>query len=395
MSVRRTTDATSSGIAKAIRVLAVVGVFAASAYVGSSASADHTIAFTDCADATPGVPEPTLTPPPVDGEPTPAPDPGATPPPQNCVPSEGERIWGTRTLEFTVDENSSDVDKVSLSILSQEENVPSANEGNPLTTWAGAGETPFSFDWNSFEATPYNGIYKLVVSAHARPRTLQRAHDHKAERVNLRVDNAPRPVDPPTILATTLGSVTLEWPRAVEPDVTAYTIYRATTESASIRPAYADFKQVGITTGPAFRDSSVGAGVHWYSVWVTRRSVITPDVGISSPASAMSGPAEVQAPNATPKPGSKGGGDDGDDDEPRFIPFRRPQTVRPQPVARGLPDAPFAYKLPYDTPEGKADFGAIEQGSAEGPADPRGAVLPVAVGMFLVSSALAVGRMPY
>jgi hypothetical protein len=379
-------------VRKAIRILAVVGVVAATGF-GSVANADHSIDFTECADATPGVPEPTLTPPPVEGEPTPEPQPGATPPPQNCVPAEGERIWGTRTLQFTVDENSYKVTKVSLSILSEEENIPSANEGKPLTSWAGADETPFSFDWNSFEATPYNGSYKIRVDAHAEPTSVfQRKHDERAERVNLRVDNAPRPVEPPTVLATTLGSVTLEWPRAVEPDVTSYTIYRATTESTSIRPTYASFKQVGITTGPAFRDSTVKPGVHWYSVRVTRRSVVTPDIGISSPASAMSGPAEVQSPEAVPtsKPGEPK-----KDTPRRFIPYRQLAPPRPSTVARSVPDAPFAYKLPYDTPEGKADFGAVESGSDEGPSDPRGAVLPVAVGMFLVSSALAVGRMPY
>lgn len=385
-------------VRRAIRILAIVGVVAVGAFVGAPSSADHTVDFTDCADEPSNTPVPTLTPPPVEGgEPTPEPAPGATPPPQNCVPDEGERIWGARTLQFTVDENSSDVDKVSLSILSQEESIPSANEGKPLTTWAGADSTPFQFEWVSNEATPYNGIYKLVVTAHARRRTLQSEHNASAERVNLRVDNAPQPLAPPKVIATTIGSVTLEWQRAPEPDVTAYTIYRATTESTSVRPAYRDFKQVGITEGPAFRDSTVQPGVHWYSVRVTRRSVVTPDVGISSPASLMSGPAEVASPQA-PKPDGKGGGGAGtsSDDAPIRNIYRRPQTVRtPSVRARALPDAPFAYKLPYDTPEERADFGAVEEGADEGPADPRGAVLPVAVGMFLVSSALAVGRMPY
>ena len=387
----------TAAVRRSIRVLAIVGIVAASAFVGSTSHADHTVDFTDCADASPGVPQPTLTPPPVEGgEPTPEPPPESTPSPQNCVPAEGERIWGTRTPEFTVDENRSDVDKVSLSILSQEENVPSANEGKPLTTWAGADSTPFSFDWVSNEATPYNGIYKLVVVAHARPRTLQSEHNASAERVNLRVDNAPKPVAPPKVIATTLGSVTLEWTRAPEPDVTAYTIYRATTESTSIRPSYGDFKQVGITEGPAFRDSTVQPGVHWYAVRVTRRSVVTPDVGISSPASQMSGPAEVASPTDDPK--DPGKGDGGSTPGPVRNIYRRPQSVvrAPSVRARSIPDAPFAYKLPYDSPEeGKADFGAVENGTDEGPTDPRGAVLPVAVGMFLVSSALAVGRMPY
>jgi hypothetical protein len=383
-------------LGKAARILAVVGVVAASVYVGSASHADHEIVFTECANASPSPnvdPEATLTPPPVDGgEPTPAPQPEATPPPQNCMPSEGERIWGTRKLRFSIDEGSSDVDKVTLSILSQEQNVPSAAGGDPLATWYSANETPFTFDWNSFEATPYNGIYKVVIYAHSKPRTLSSAHSAQAERVDLRVDNAPKPVPPPKVLAATLGSVTIEWERAPEPDVTAYTVYRATTESKSVRPAYASFKQVGITTGSAFRDSSVQPGVHWYSVRVTRRSVVTPDEGISSPASQMSGPAEVQSPKKIAEKEKA----DGKPTATRHIAYRDLAPPSPRTVARSVPDAPFAYKLPYkDVPEDQADFGAIESGTDEAPADPRGAVLPVAVGMFLVSSALAVGRMPY
>jgi hypothetical protein len=378
---------------KAIRILALVGVVGVSTFVGTASRADHMIVFTDCSSASPsGAPEPTLTPPPVDGgEPTPPPQPESTPPPQNCMPDEGERIWGTRTLQFQIVENRSDVDKVTLSILSMEDNIPSAGEGKPLATWTKADETPFTFNWDSYQATPYNAYYKVSVYAHARPRTLQSGHETKAERMNLAVDNAPKPVPPPKVLATTLGSVTLEWQRAPEPDVTAYTIYRATTESPSIRPSYASFKQVGITTGPAFRDSTVHPGTHWYSVRVTRRSVVTPDAGISSPSSQISGPATVQSPKQIEKEKS-------DPKKPtpqRYIPYRQLAPPRPRTVARSIPDAPFAYKLPYDTPEGKADFGAVENGTDEGPTDPRGAVLPVAVGMFLVSSALAVGRMPY
>jgi hypothetical protein len=114
----------------------------------------------------------------------------------------------------------------------------------------------------------------------------------------------------------------------------------------------------------------------------------------------MSGPAEVAGPQDDPKTG--GGGSDkvsgGSTPGPVRNIYRRPQSVvrAPSVRSRSIPDAPFAYKLPYDTSEeGKADFGAVEDGTEEGPSDPRGAVLPVAVGMFLVSSALAVGRMPY
>jgi hypothetical protein len=385
---------------KPARVIAVVGIVAGTTFAfGTTSRANHVIEFTECSDAqqSPG-PEPTLTPPPVDGgEPTPPPGPESTPAPQNCMPAQGDRIWGGRKLQFTINEGSYNVTNVTLSILSSEENIPSANEGQPVATWGEADvdeETPLTFDWNSFQATPYNGIYKIVATANAKRVTFgQRDHTATAQRVNLRVDNAPNPVQPPKVIATTLGSVTIEWPRATEPDVTAYTVYRATSESKSVRPSYADFKQVGITSGNAYRDSTVQPGIYWYAVRVTRRSVVTPEVGISSPVSNMSGAAEVQSPKAPPK---KTDGKGVEDDPPtRYIPrYRQLAPPRPRTVARALPDAPFAYKLPYDD-EAKADFGAVETGVDEGPTDPRGAVLPVAVGMFLVSSALAVGRMPY
>jgi hypothetical protein len=63
--------------------------------------------------------------------------------------------------------------------------------------------------------------------------------------------------------------------------------------------------------------------------------------------------------------------------------------LRPPPV----PDAPYSAYLPYDIPEGGEQV--VEAAPRETGTDPRGPVLPVAVGAFLVSSALALGRMPY
>lgn len=388
-------------IGKAARIAAVVGVLAASTFAATASSADHVISFTECTQASPAAP--TFTPPPVEGEETPPPQPEATPPPQNCMPADGERIWGTRTLRFEVDENSSTVDRVTLSILSQEDGIPSAHGGQAFEVPPNGDTTNYNFQWNSQEATPYNGIYKVRVVAYGRTGGLRpREHTASRERANLAVDNAPRTPAAPKVLSATVGSVTLEWQRAVEPDVTAYTVYRATTESKNVRPEYASFKQIGLTTGPAFRDSTVQPGVNWYVIRVTRRSVVTAEQGISSSLSPMSSPAEVSSPTTKPNdPKGDGSGDgkvDDNDDRPtrRFIPYRQLAPARPRAVARAVPEAPFAYKLPYDDEPGAGDFGAVEEGVGEGGAtDPRGPVLPVAVGMFLVSSALAVGRMPY
>lgn len=389
-------------IGKAARIAAVVGVLVASTFVASASRADHVISFTECTQASPSAPQPTLTPPPVEGEQTPPPQPEATPPPQNCMPADGERIWGIRTLRFEVDENASTVSRVTLSIISQEDGIPSAHGGQPFEVPPDGDTSNYNFQWNSQEATPYNGIYKVVVTAHGRTGGFRpRDHTSTRERVNLAVDNPPRTPAAPKIVTSALRSVTLEWEQAVEPDVTAYTVYRATTESKNIRPEYASFKQIGFSTGAAFRDNTAEAGVHWYVIRVTRRSVVTGEQGISSSLSPMSSPTEIgSATTKKPEPKGGGGGDGGDDEEERprqrFIPYRQLAPARPRAVARAVPEAPFAYKLPYDDEPGSADFGAVEEGTGEaGPTDPRGPVLPVAVGMFLVSSALAVGRMPY
>lgn len=392
----------SMTLRRAARIAAVVGVFAASSFVASVSRANHVISFTECTDADASPAAPTFTPPPVEGEETPPPRPESTPPPQNCMPAEGERIWGARTLRFEVEESGDyTITRATLAILSQEDNIPSANGGKAFVVSPdGEGSSNYSFQWNSREATPYNGIYKVQVTAYSRASRLSsQEHLSRRDRVNLRVDNPPATPAAPKILAAATGSVTLEWQRAPEPDVTAYTVYRATTESKNVRPDYASFKMIGFTTGPAYRDNAVKDGVHWYAVRVTRRSVVTPDQGISSSLSAMSSPAQVGEPTKTPPPkggkrGSGGGDKLAEPEETRFIPYRQLAPPRPRAVVRAVPDAPFAYKLPYDDEPGEGDFGAVEEGES-GPTDPRGPILPVAVGMFLVSSALAVGRMPY
>ncbi len=381
---------------RASRVVAVVGVVVASSFAGTAGLANHAIIFTDCPTSAPA-PSPTapgLTPPPNDppaGEQTPLAEPTPTPPPQNCMPPAGDRIFGSRTIQFTIDDNNDRLRSVRLSILSEEQNIPSANQGNPVASWTpGNEERTFSYQWNSLEATPYNGSYKVVVAADASRPLATQQHATSAERNSLRVDNPPQTVSAPTILAKTFASVTLEWPAAPELDVTAYTIYRATTKDGSTVPPYSALAQVGVTTGPAFRDSAVQPGYHWYAIKVTRRSIVTPDTGISSPISAISAPAEVKSLKEIEKKA-----DEGKKPAPRrFVPFRQLAPARPVSRLSAVADAPFKYKLPYDSDQALDDV-PLEEPAEQGATDPRGPVLPVAVGMFLVSSALAVGRMPY
>jgi hypothetical protein len=382
-------------VRKLARVIAMVGVVAASTFVASASKADHVIVFTDCSSSqaqSSSSPEPTFTPPPTE-EPG-GQEPQATPSPQDCVPPEGDRIWGDRLLRFEIEDNGYNIKDVKLLILSQEEDIPSANGGKPVATWTPDNDQrTFGYDWDSVADTPYNGRYKVAVDSTAAAPFTGHQHQASRERIDLRVDNPPKPVAAPKILATTISSVTISWPKATEVDVLSYTIYRATTpESAkSVKtPPYSEFRQVGVTATQSFRDSTVKPGTQWYSVRVTRRSVVTPEVGVSSALSPVSKPATVESPQVVQKK-SEGG----KVPPRRYIPFRQLAPPRPRSISAQVPDAPFAYKLPYG--KGGAALGSgAEVGSGEpGAGDPRGPVLPVAVGMFLVSSALAVGRMPY
>ena len=381
-----------------LKIAAVVGIVAASALVGAPLSAVPKIALTDCATATPP-PNPTappLTPPPTDpptGQPTPPPNPTPTPAPQNCMPPSGDRIFDTRLLRFDVTPDSGyNLTTVTLSILNDEKNVPPANKGQPVATWHPDKDThSFGYAWNSIEATPYNGKYKVYVTASETNRLTGKVQNSNATRSNLRVDNPPAQLGTPRIIATTVGSVTLEWDPATEPDVISYSVYRATTKSSSPKPGYDDLEPIGLANGAAYRDTTVKPGFHWYATSVTRRSVVTPDTGITSILSPISSAAEVKSLKQVQKEEDNGTA------PKRVIAYRDLAPPRPRSVLASVPDAPFAYKLPYNgnTPAAKGG-NAVEGSSTEaGAVDPRGAVLPVAVGLFLVSSALAVGRMPY
>ena len=166
----------TAAVRKAIRVLAIVGIVAASAFVGSTSTRrSHRSTSRIAPTRRRASPEPTLTPPPVEGEPTPQPE-----PPRNrrrrrrtaCRPKasgSGERGRSSSPSTRTAATST----RCRSRSCRRRRTSRRANEGKPLTTWAGADSTPFTFDWVSNEATPYNGIYKLVVVAHARPRTLQ------------------------------------------------------------------------------------------------------------------------------------------------------------------------------------------------------------------------------
>jgi hypothetical protein len=330
--------------------------------------------------------------------------------PDNCTPAEGTIMQGIRTVTFNVSEGPDLTDgpilEVVATLVSDTENVPGPgpvgltcpstdrdpgkpgcqfNEGDNVVSGT------YSFTWDAATLTPYNGAFTLHVDTTAR-RGLNSTRTTQFNRKNLRVDNAPAKLGAPKILATTTSTVTLEWPKAPEPDVQSYTVYRAVTANKDKKPADGDFKAIANTTTNSIRDERLKPNAYWYKVLVTRRSVVTPETGISSPLSDRSGAGVVVVPEPTPVARSDEGSKAPAPERPRY---QRPPLI-PQRVSAPppVPDAPFSAVLPYKQP---GDLGELATGPdvPEEGADPRGAVLPVAVGAFLFSSALALGRMPY
>lgn len=328
--------------------------------------------------------------------------------PNNCTPAEGTIMRGTRVVTFNVSEGPDLTDGPILSVVatveSETENVPDPghvgltcpspdrdadqpgcqyNEGDNVVSGT------YDFTWDTVAFTPHNASYNLHVDATAR-RGVNATRTTSFDRSNLRVDNPPAKPGPPKILATTQSSITLEWAKAPEPDVQSYTVYRAVTASTDKKPANDDFKAIATTTTNAIRDERLKPNAYWYKVQVTRRSVVTPDTGISSSLSNVSGAGVIEVPKPPAPRSDANGGSTGERPRYQRSPLIPQRVSAPPPV----PDAPFSAVLPYKDQGEEGELAAGPDVPEEG-ADPRGAVLPVAVGAFLVSSALALGRMPY
>lgn len=386
-----------SRVGAALLVVFLAGGWTALVLPGPSAQADHTIVFPSCEQPTSSDDPP----PSPEASPSPTPTPTPAPPPE-CTPKENEVIRGTRKVSFEVQGGgfSSGIRQVFASLRAETSGVPHPGqleltcpfpddnpdvEGCQYNERRGSGI--YSFLWNANTLTPYNGSYTLRVQAHAcnNPLCTDQHEESLPDRQKLKVNNAPAGLGKPRILVATENSVTVEWDKGAEPDILSYTLYRAFTADSKAVPADNKFKAVFTTTATALRDEVGTPGAYWYKVRVTRRSVITPDTGISSPISERSGPGVVVGLEATPRP-------EGAPPPPPPPPRRlRPHVAsRPPPV----PDAPFSALLPYDVPDDVATEPTGPDVPEEG-ADPRGPVLPLAVGAFLVSASLALVRMPY
>jgi len=380
----------------------VVGVVFATASVGF---ANPTVAFHDCPAPSPSPsPTPAVSPPVTAPPNSAAPTPTPSPPPDNCTPMSTSVLRGTHTLAFTVSSDGFQLIK-SVTLVVLADNDKSAHDASsPLfnKTYDCNNQPPptsILVPWDTTKATPYNGHYKVSVTAIAYADRLCDSSNHPssatATRSGLIVDNPPSAVNAPRIIATTASTVSIGWDASTAPDTARYEVYRAVTNSAKSKPETKDFQPWGYSTSTSFRDNQVGPGTYWYSVVVTRRSVVTPDSGISSPLSDPSPPVTIAAP---PVPSNPVGGAPRSTVR-RYIPLN-PIVLPPSQAAVNppVPDAPYSAQLPYGNVPEAGPGGLSGNGSnnsESGATDPRGPVLPVAVGAFLVSAALALGRMPY
>lgn len=279
-----------------------------------------------------------------------------------------------------------------------ETDLPEPNEGVALiseryTRDDNVRSREYPYPWDTTTLTPHNGIYRVTVRAWAYT-NLSGGQTHEISQArNLIVDNPPKTPAAPRIVSKTGTTVSVEWDKAPEPDVLSYRLFRAKSSKADKVPALAEFKEVASVATTSVRDEVKDDGFYWYTLIVSRRSVENSENKgmISSAPSPISKAAEVK-----PAPDDDDDGDAPGAAAPAFQPrvvSRLPRLttgsagLRPPPV----PDAPFSAILPYDLPEGADEIPEEDPGVT----DPRGPVLPVAVGAFLVSSALALGRMPY
>jgi hypothetical protein len=235
------------------------------------------------------------------------------------------------------------------------------------------------------------------------------AHTGLSQDRTIHVDNLPVTPSAPQVVTVTDMGVSLRWSPAPEPDVRHYRLYRARTASASAVPKDADFTLLEARFDPAevceasceHVDAVTAAGAHWYKVQVVRtsgdpndRDRLTPSQ--LSPRSEK--PGVIVAPTPSPAPAVEPKANSGGTTSRNRTSNLRPLAPRPLPRAVNRPppvdDAPFTAVLPYDLEEGgqAPRFGTREDTSDIG-AD-RGFVPALALGFFLVSAALALGRMP-
>jgi hypothetical protein len=382
------------------RAAAAFAVVAGASWFGTSARAnDATIDLNRC--STPATPSP-----------TPAP---------TCTPREGQAIEGTWKVAMRVQAAAPNkLRRVHLFIVKQEEGQqtpcqkPVAQRGTPIVTWGDPRNPPdpafpppswadyssaptaadLSADWDTLKLSPSNAKYTLSVDALTQSPAGPESQPSCVERKDIIVDNPPVTPGKPVVVLATSDGVKVTWTDAPEPDLLDYTLYRARTSSSSDLPDDPEFRKVVVTTKTDIFDDVSQPGAYWYKVRTARVSFAQPDGRKTSELSEHSDkagvvvaptPSPVPPPQATLAPL-----------KPNPLPLPK-VVVKPAPV----PEAPFSAVLPYpdDLEEGPAEAEPPPEALSQpedsaAPNEARTAVVPVAVGAFLVSAAVALSRMP-
>lgn len=365
-----------------VRLLVVAGLWVSVTMLGAPAGAHHSVTFTDCDDPN-TTPEPTTSPAAPD---PPTPEPTASPEPMACTPESGSVLRETVTLAFEVTADSlRPISQVDVYILSEDGGVPSPKNGGPIKTYSFSEEDAvegraFTIVWDTRLQTPYNGSYTVRVTANTHNHAADGEGVASAERLDLRVDNPPVRPKPPRATEFSTEALALEWEPAIEDDIVSYTLYRAAVPPEDLDSSEvpeSSFQPVRTTTNTLTIDDPP-PGVYRYAVQSVRRSVVDPELGIGSTLSLPSTLVRIPTDQA----------------ERPQVTSTQPTLPGPVPQAAPPPDDTYSRYLPYGLPEGSSSGGPAEERPAE-PSDLRMRLTPVAIGMLLLSAALAAFRMPF
>ncbi|HVE90871.1 MAG TPA: hypothetical protein VNE62_01020 [Actinomycetota bacterium] len=325
-----------------------------------------------------------------DPTPTPQPDPPPAPVPE-CTPRTGQVLRGTHNVRFSVDSGGTvaRLRRVEVHLIREDVEPPPTSGLAKVFDFPDFSSAPssgtYTVTWDTDAATPFNGKYTFEVRAENHSPDSTRA---TRNRKGILVDNFPEVPARPTVVTATTKGVTVEWKPAPEPDFESFTLYRAKGEGPDDPPRSSDYEPILDTKRNSHLDE-VKPGSYWYKVQVTRRSVVTPESGISSVLSERSAKAgtvvePTPAPSLTPTP----------------VPLASatPEPKRGQPVVvrnkkPPVPDAPFSTILPFDNKEfpGPQETDVlVEPEQAAPPPTPearrRKTALPAAIGVFMVSA---------
>lgn len=328
-----------------------------------------------------------------------------------CTPTENGTVTGSRTIAFTAQAGTGNrLRQVKVFAISEDADgkIPSAGQPNPgdpigQNDWPTWGESQnqasLSYSWDTVTDPGYNGLFTIRVEALSQNAASQpEATPKTVEIKHVAVNNPPAKPAAPVILNASSEGVSVQWQQAKEPDLkqAPYTVYRAHTDTAKDKPKDKDFDKIWTTASDHHFDPVTEAGAYWYKVEVTRNSPVS-NTGVSALSDASGDPGVVIPPPPTPEPTPL---PPGQTPGPTPTPVRTPPplpkiVIKPAPV----PDAPFSTVLPYeDVPEPAPGESLPPQALPQSPirdaSQSRAGVLPVAVGAFLVSAALLLGRLP-